>query len=101
MSDFKVYVVRFATDRFFKARTSDGKAALGSPYMSFARQMTYLTATEVAQSLHELGYVDAVVCDRRGQPVSLESIQNPPAREDISEFIDVWEAELPKESYEQ
>jgi hypothetical protein len=100
VSNYKIYTVRFATDRFFKARTSDGKAALGTPYMSFARQMTYLTATEVAQSLHELGYQDAVVCDREGQPVSLESIQNPPNSEDISEFADVWETELPKESYE-
>jgi hypothetical protein len=89
MSDYKIYLVRFATDRFFRQRTADGKAALGSPYMSLGTNMTYLVATEIAKILQEMGYGDALVCDRLGKPVSLASIQNP-QQPDIDEFLQVW-----------
>jgi hypothetical protein len=81
------FVVRFSQHYFYTGR--DERLARGTLFPSFARILTYLTAAEVARSLRELNYSDAIVTNLYGVPVLPEETVAADVRS-TNEFQDAW-----------
>jgi hypothetical protein len=100
----KDFLVRFSAKYFFLARTSGDEKMHGTLYMSYGLRMSYLTACEVALRVRRLGWVDALVTNLNGDPISYENIvveQNSPQGYDKEEFATVWNENVKRDSHSE
>jgi hypothetical protein len=83
------FIVRFS-GTFFTKRDPDG-CPRGTNYPGFATVMEYSVAADVAQSLRDAEYSDAIVCLPTGEPAQQSDIGLEPADVGrIASFIKIW-----------
>ena len=87
--DDQKYLVRFAQNYLFVRKTADSPVAQGSRYLSTGTQFSFLAAAEVTRRLRAAGYGDAVVANLRGEPVTMENVNQAESYNEI-ETASVW-----------
>jgi len=71
------YLVRFSQRYFFVRKEAESDTAQATPFLSAATQFSYRAALEVTERLHAMGYTDSVVTNLRGQPLTVDNIDEP------------------------
>lgn len=74
MQEWKNFIIRLDAEGNFFVALRDG-AVCGSEYPSCAEHFEYDLADEICRRIRDRGYVYAVVCDTRGEPVSAASLK--------------------------
>ena len=84
----KIFIVRFGGFHFFTKR--EGGVPLATYYPSQATAMSYIVAFDLAQTLREFGFSDAVVCLPEGVPAGVPDIHAARDTRSGDEFTSVW-----------
>ena len=85
----KNFIIRLDEELNFFVYLRDGQV-FGSEFPSAATHLEYAVADEICRRIRDRGYVYAVVCDPRGEPVSVAGLKaaQPVSEAEVSEY---WE----------
>ena len=77
----KNFIIRLDEELNFFVYLRDGQV-FGSEFPSVATHLGYAVADEICRRIRNRGYIYAVVCDARGEPVSVAGLK---AAQSVSE----------------
>lgn len=98
MPGWKNHIVRVDDAQHFFTVLRDGQV-YGTEFPSVATSFEYDVADAICRRLRDRGYLGAVVCDLRGEPVNVASLKTTKEISDVN-LLEFWNDGPTKEDWE-